>query len=465
MFRNNDLDLTDIGLGNGLATLHNDRLRYIADADKWAVWTGKRWKLDSRNVRFELAKAYVETLDDAVDAQEDDKARKAAAAALNRARSVSGLSAALKSASTVPAMATERKDWDNDPALLLTPDGVVDLRTGTSRPATPDDLMLRAASCAPGGDCPRWLQFLDEICTGDAELVAYLRACVGMSLYGEQRDQVVLICLGIGANGKSTFLDVLHEVFGELSRVAMPDLITAKRNDAHPTEIADLFGARLVICTEAKDGAIDESKIKRLTGGGTITARGIGQDPREDRLRMTLWVDGNAEPRIYGTDEGIWRRIKKLPFRAHFPAGDPRRDPMLREKLMAERSGILAWAIDACRDYLRDGLPACAAVDEATIDYRREQDILAEWLDVRCILDPREEISSAELWADAREWLEEAGTDRGWSQRRLTSELKKRNKIEPVKGTNGQRRLRGIGLRGHEIWGRSGRSKLGGDVH
>jgi hypothetical protein len=279
MFRNNDLDLTDIGLGNGLATLHGDRLRYIADADKWAVWTGRRWKLDTRNVRFELAKAYVETLDDAVDAQEDDKARKAAAAALNRARSVSGLSAALKSASTVPAMATERKDWDNDPALLLTPDGVVDLRTGTSRPATPDDLMLRAASCAPGGDCPRWLQFVDEICTGDAELVAYLRACVGMSLYGEQRDQVVLICLGIGANGKSTFLDVLHEVFGELSRVAMPDLITAKRNDAHPTEIADLFGARLVICTEAKDGAIDESKIKRLTGGGTITARGIGQDP------------------------------------------------------------------------------------------------------------------------------------------------------------------------------------------
>ena len=447
-YRDATIDLTEIGLGEGLASFAGDRLRYIAADDVWCVWMGSRWRIDDMLRRQEIAKAYAETLDAAIETIDDDRSRKAARASVNRARSVAGLRGMLASASSTPTIATLRDLWDADPFLLHTASGVVDLRNGSVRPATPGDLMLRSTCTPVGTGTPtRWLQFLEEITEGDAELVAYLRACVGMTLYGDQRDHVALLCLGIGANGKSTFLDTLREMLGELARVAMPDIITAKRNDPHPTEIADLFGARLVICTEAKDGAIDESKIKRLTGGGTITARGIGKDPRSEALRMTLWIDGNAEPRIYGTDEGIWRRVRKVPFRAHYPDGDPRRDPQLRDKLRAELPQIMRWAVDACVDYLRDGLPACAAVDDATRQYRQDQDVLAEWIETYCEIDPLATVQSGVLWASARDYLEEAGMSRGWSQRRLSAELCKRGICELRKGSGGRRELKGIKLR------------------
>ncbi len=447
-YRDATIDLTEIGLGEGLAAFARDRLRYIAADDVWCVWTGKRWRQDDVLARQEIAKAYAETLDAAVDTIEDDRAHKAARSAVNRARSVAGLRAVLASASSTTTIASRRELWDADPYLLHTASGVVDLRDGSIRPATPADLMLRSTRCAVGeGEPARWVQFLDEITCGDAELAAYLRACVGMTLFGDQRDHVALLCLGIGANGKSTFLDTLREMLGELARVAMPDIITAKRNDPHPTEIADLFGARLVVCTEAKDGAIDESKIKRLTGGGTITARGIGKDPRSETLRLTLWIDGNSEPRIYGTDEGIWRRVRKVPFAAHYPVGHEKRDPLLRDKLRAELPQILRWAIDACVDYLRDGLPACAAVDAATRQYRQDQDVLAEWIETFCKIDPTATTQSGVLWASARDYLEEAGASRGWSQRRLSAELCKRGICELHKGSGGRRELKGIKLR------------------
>jgi putative DNA primase/helicase len=446
-YRDDNIDLTDIGLGDGLATYAGDLLRHIAADDAWCVWDGKRWRLDDTLARQEVVKAYAETLDAAVDTIEDSKARGAAMRAVAKARSVGGMRAILASAASTPTMATRREEWDADPYLLHTASGVVDLRNGSVRPATPADMMLRSTKCAVGKGKPlRWLQFLDEIACGDKELIAYLRACVGMTLFGDQRDHVALLCIGIGANGKSTFLDILSAVMGELGRVSMPDLITHKRNDPHPTEIAALFGARLVVCTEAKDGAIDANKVKRLTGGGETTARGIGKDPRTETLRMTLWIDGNAEPRVYDTDEGIWRRLRKVPFRAHYPDGDPRRDPQLKDKLRAELPQITRWAIDACVDYLRDGLPDCAVVREATRTYRQDQDVLAEWIEACCKVDPGVSVQSGVLWASARDYLEEAGIARGWSQRRLSSELVKRGICELRKGAGGRRELRGITL-------------------
>ena len=446
-YRDERIDLTDIGLGDGLATYAANMLRHIAADDAWCVWDGKRWRLDDTLSRQEVVKAYVETLDAAIEGVDDAKAYAAASRSVAKARSVAGMRSILASAASTPAMATRREQWDADPYLLHTGSGVVDLRTGKIRPATPADMMLMSTRCEVGtGEPARWLQFLDEIACGDEELIAYLRACVGMTLYGDQRDHIALLCIGIGANGKSTFLDVLTALMGELGRVSMPDLITQKRNDPHTTEIEALFGARLVVCTEAKDGAIDANKIKRLTGGGETTARGIGKDPRTETLRMTLWIDGNAEPRVYETGEAIWRRLRKVPFRAHYPDDDPRRDPQLKAKLRAELPQITRWAIDACVDYLRDGLPDCAAVREATRAYRQDQDVLAEWIEACCTVDPGVSVQSGVLWASARDYLEEAGIARGWSQRRLSSELVKRGICELRKGSGGRRELRGITL-------------------
>ena len=157
-YRDATIDLTEIGLGEGLAAFARDRLRYIAADDVWCVWTGKRWRQDDVLARQEIAKAYAETLDAAVDTIEDDRARRAAHSSVNRARSVAGLRAVLTSASSTTTIASRRELWDADPYLLHTASGVVDLRDGSIRPATPADLMLRSTRCAVGeGEPARWV--------------------------------------------------------------------------------------------------------------------------------------------------------------------------------------------------------------------------------------------------------------------------------------------------------------------
>jgi len=240
-------------------------------------------------------------------------------------------------------------------------------------------------------------------------------------------------------------LGTLRSVLGEHARLAVPNLISWKSNEGHSTDSAHLFGARMVCVDEVKASALDESKIKRLTGGGEMTARYTHADNVTERLKMTLWIDGNAAPKIVGTDKGIWRRIKVIPFKAHFDPESPDCDKNLPETLRAEAPGILAWCVRAACDYLRNGLPKCAAVTQAVNEYQRDQDVLAEWLDICCDVSPDNDETSAQLWHSCNMYLERAGLDRGWHQRRMTEELKRRGIAEPIR-KGGARRLRGLRL-------------------
>jgi putative DNA primase/helicase len=446
-YKDQSLDLTDIGIGEIIADQHGDALRYIASADQWLTWNprDRRWRDDDVLERYELAKVTADTLMDGAHNVEDDKARKAAVAAAIKARAWGRMTSALSCAGTLPRIASRREWWDADPYLLHTASGIVDLRSGRVREANPGDLMRISTGVKVEGDCPRWERFLGEIFCGDKELMEYVRICCGMSLFGDQRDHVALFCLGIGSNGKSTFLGTLRSVLGEHARLAVANLISWKANEGHSTDSAHLFGARMVCVDEVKASALDESKIKRLTGGGEMTARFMHSNNVTERLKMTLWIDGNAAPKIVGTDKGIWRRIKVIPFKAHFDPESADCDKNLPETLRAEAPGILAWCVRAARDYLRNGLPHCAAVTHAVAEYQRDQDVLAEWLEICCDVSPGVDETSAQLWYSCQMYLERAGLDRGWHQRRMTEELKRRGIAEPIR-KEGARRLRGLCL-------------------
>lgn len=446
-YRDDRVDLTDIGVGEEIARQHANALRYIATDDQWLAWDADatRWRPDDLRERYELAKATAETLIDQADTVQGDKARKAAHAAAVGARGWGRLTSSLSSASTIPGIASRREWWDADPYTIHTASGIVDLRTGAIREATPADRMRISTGTEAAGACPRWQRFLREIFQGDEELIAYVRACCGMSLFGDQRDHVALFCLGIGSNGKSTFLGTLRSVLGEHARLAVPNLVSWKANESHTTDLAHLFGARMVCVDEVKAGALDESKIKRLTGGGEMTARFMHSNNVTERLKLTLWIDGNAAPKIVGTDKGIWRRVKVIPFKAHFDPDSPDCDKTLPETLRAEAPGILAWCVRAAVDYLRNGLPECEAVKDAVADYKRDQDVLAEWLEICCDVSPDHDETSAQLWHSCGMYLERAGLDRGWHQRRMTEELKRRGIAEPIR-KGGARRLRGLRL-------------------
>jgi putative DNA primase/helicase len=220
----------------------------------------------------------------------------------------------------------------------------------------------------PGGDCPRWLQFLDEITAGDTELQAYLRRVAGYCLTGITTEHVLFFCYGTGANGKSVFVNTLAGIWGDYAVVAPMETFTASKTDHHPTDLAMLRGARLVIAHETEAGRRwAESKIKTLTGGDRVAARFMRQDFFEFVRQFKLLIAGNHKPGLRGVDEAIRRRLHLIPFNVTIP--ESQRDPQLFDKLKPEWGGILQWAVDGCLEWQRTGLAPPAAVRKAIADY------------------------------------------------------------------------------------------------
>ena len=365
------------------------------------------------------------------------------------------VAAKLASASTVGGVerlaradrrhAATTEEWDADPWLLNTPGGVTDLKTGRMRPHERADRMTKITTATPGGDCPIWRRFLDEVTGGDKELQAYLQRMVGYALTGSTREHALFFLYGTGANGKSVFVNTLATILGDYATNAPMDTFMETRTDRHPTDMAGLRGARFVSAIETEQGRRwAESKVKNLTGGDKISARFMRQDFFEFFPQFKLFVAGNHKPAIRNIDEAMKRRLHLIPFTITVPP--ERRDKHLQQKLLAERDGILAWAVQGCLDWQRLGrLDPPQRVVEATEEYFEAEDALGRWLEERCVRTANAKSLTAELFNDWKQWAEAAGEFIG-SQRRFSDLLITRG-LEKWRNSLGVRGFQGIGLK------------------
>jgi len=227
---------------------------------------------------------------------------------------------------------------------------------------------------------------------------------------------------GGGANGKSTFIAVLQAMLGDYAKQAAPELLVSRGGDHHPTELADLFGARLVASVEVDDGKrLAESLVKQMTGGDKMKGRFMRADFFEWTPTHKVFLAANHRPEIRGTDYAIWRRINLVPFNVTIPEHE--RDLKLLDKLRAELPGILNWVIEGCLAWQRDGLGVPQAIRDATAEYRAEQDALADFLADRCVEDSLAWATFGALYQAYLGWCEAAGVTPLSSQgfgRRLT---------------------------------------------
>jgi len=226
-------------------------------------------------------------------------------------------------------------------------------------------------------------------------------------LTADIREQCLFLCHGAGKNGKSTFLKILRFVLGEYATAAAMRTFVVKRNDpAVNNDIAMLNGRRLVTAVETNEGQwLDEALVKSLTGGDPIPARFLNQEFFEMVPVFKLWFAMNHEPRIRGTDEGMWRRIRKIPFLVNFD-GD-RDDKELPAKLEAEAEGILAWAVEGCLEWIKGGLQTPEKVLSATKAYRAEQDTLGQFITEACVEGPDYRETTRALFDRYGKWCSE----------------------------------------------------------
>jgi putative DNA primase/helicase len=432
---------TELGYARRLVHVYGGHLRYVPAWRRWLVWDGNRWAHDSTGQTQRWMKAIARRITADAIAVQDGAERRAAMNLARRAESSAGVSGALTLAGTEAGVVVTPDDLDADPFLLNCTNGTLDLRTGQLRPHDPADLLTKmtGAAYSPGAAGTEFAKFLKHI-QPSQEMRDYLARLLGHALEGRQAEHIMGILWGTGANGKGTLTGAADRALGDYSDAADPDLLTARTFDAHPTGVADLFGLRLAILHESDHGRhLAEGTVKRLTGGDRVKARRMREDFWSFDPSHTFLMLTNHKPLISGTDEGIWRRLRLVPFDVVVPADQ--RDEELPAKLALELEAVLAWLVAGYQDWRKQGLADPAAVITATEEYRAESDALARFLDQRCMTHGS--VGSTELFTAWSKWCaaegEEAGTQTAFS-------ITLQNKGFDTYTSNGRKRWRGLGL-------------------
>ncbi|MDX2091219.1 MAG: phage/plasmid primase, P4 family [Kofleriaceae bacterium] len=400
---------TDTTNAEMFARQHGADLRWVSDWGTWVRYDGTRWIRMPSETMIKLAIDTVRSyyaLANGLDHDRRDEATKVAKHALAsetaaRLHSMIDLARGL--------LVAPASEFDQDTYVLNVPNGSIDLRTCLLRPHRREDMhtLMSPIAFDATAPAPLWEAFLARVLP-DVELRTFVQRYIGYCLTGDVGEQVFAFFHGRGANGKSTFLEVVQHVLGEYAKAGAPDLLLAKKGEAHPTEQADLKGARLVVCQEVEAGRQwAERNVKALTGGDTIKARFMRQDFFEFRPTHKFIVSANPRPKVRGQEEAIWRRIKLVPFEVTIPEAE--RDPGLPRKLKAEAPGILAWAVRGCLAWQHGGLGAPSAVDKATAAYRDEQDHLGRFVEERCELAAGAFVATSDLFTAYTSWCTRTG--------------------------------------------------------
>ncbi|HEY1956030.1 MAG TPA: phage/plasmid primase, P4 family [Polyangiaceae bacterium] len=424
-------------------------LRHVPKWNKWLTWDRARWTespqralaaavqtarmmLDEATTEIERAKLAFEdvrTHDEEDDERKDaenklDRAEKAYSWAA-RSQNRNGIHAMLDVAATHKDVETFHEALDQHPLKLNVANGTIDLVTGELGPHIREDLFTMVAPVAfdSTAKCPTWDAFLERAMAGDRMMILYLQRIAGYLLTGSVKEHALFFFYGGGANGKTTFTNTLMRLLGDELAGPMPrDMLFAKSE--HATREASLFRRRLAVASEVGEGKrLDESFVKDITGGDVISARRMREDFWSFFPTHKIVMFGNHKPIITGGDDGIWRRIRLIPWLVQIPEAE--RDQSLPEKLAAELPGILNWAIAGCLEWQRIGLTPPESALEATSTYRAEQDSLGEFF---AMLEfgpdhPEFRVTRAKLRATYEAWCEEEGRQ-PLGARRFTDRLR-----------------------------------------
>ena len=317
-------------------------------------------------------------------------------------------------------------ELDADANNLCTPEGIVNLRTGEIRPAIKGvDLNTRQTSVSPRTmETPLWSNFLKEVIE-DEERIAYIQELFGAALFGDSRFHVLPVFVGTGANGKSTIIDVMAGILNDYAATMPENFLLDTTGNAHPTDIARLRGVRLAVASETRpDGKFNESRVKMLTGGDTLSARFMGQNFFDFKPTHTLFMAVNHLPEVKSGGDGFWRRLRKIDFRKTIPV-EKRKENLAQLLIEEEGAGILQWMIEGAVRVTNQGFSEPESVKMATQSYRHEEDHIAKFIDERTIIADTASVTKVSLFNAYREWCYENG-EKPVTQNNLTREVKGR---------------------------------------
>jgi putative DNA primase/helicase len=455
-----DFGFHDTGNARRFVAACGRDVRFCCDTRKWRVWSGRRWDPDGGGRVEMLAKeAMALFLLQAVQCR-DATVEKFANNSLNAVR----IRNLLDLAKSEPEICIDKSPevFDRHSMLLNVRNGTLDLRTFTLHPHNREHFITKLVhhDYVPDAECPRFLAFVHEImgfspeCSeGELErideMVRFLQRTFGYSLTGDVSEKKVFCLFGQGNNGKTTLLEIPRRVLKEYSTQILIDTLAQKRfgeSNFSLADLADLQGARFVTTSEGEAGQrLAAAKLKYLSAGmGRIKSCRKYENFVEFDATCKLFLDSNFRPAVRVDDVAVWNRLRCIPFTVTIP--QERIDPHLADRILEEEAeGVLAWMVEGCRLWQREGLGNPEAIREAQEEWRGENDPLRDFVADRCVLAENARVASTALWASYESWCREMG-EKFPATRRTFGECLKRLGCEPGRSHGGERVWKGIGL-------------------
>lgn len=390
-YESGELQFTDVTNSNYFIKAYGNRLRYCKLWNKFLIWNGSCWEIDNNGTVEEWVLDFIHCMYRGIRVIKDPRLAAAFEKHLIRSESYRKLQSLIGICQMSKEIKVSDTQLDTHHYIFNTKNCSMNLLRGKEKECDIKDLSTKCSSFIYDKDalCPNWDKFLCQIFNNDMDLIHFIQKAVGYALTGDISEQCLFILWGTGANGKSTFLNVLQELFGDYACSAATDTFMHKHYE-QSNDIARLRGMRLVTTSEVEQGkALSESLIKQITGEDVLTARFLYGEYFSFKPTFKIFMATNHKPRITGCDEGIWRRIKLIPFTVTISKAD--RDKDLTKKLIAENSGIFNWVLKGYNMWKKEGLNEPQAVVNANAEFRFDMDSVGSF--VKDVIVSQEDIN------------------------------------------------------------------------
>ena len=424
--------------------LHRGRFLYDHAAGLWYERAGHHWELDTREAALagvsDVAGLYLAEMrrqawarikaEKAGQTKAADTAKSLETALGRRVRDLQTIrrkQAVLHLARAgADSLGITGDEWDADTWALPVANGIIGLQTGAFRNGEPSDYFKAYAPTEWQGidaPAPVWEACLLSTFAGNAELVAFIARLCGYAVTGQTSEAVLPILWGAGRNGKTVFLQAVGGVLGaDLAGPIESEMLLETRftrpSGGPSSDLLHLRGRRLAWLSETNESRrLNAGKAKLFTGGDLLTGR-APYAARQVTWKPThkIFLLTNHRPKADAQDFALWQRVLLIPFTQIFLTNpDPEKpnerkaDLHLAEKLMAERPGILAWLVQGCLAWQREGLNPPDSVKAATAEYKAAEDTLATFRAERCIEGPSRQVRAGELYSAYKAWSEANG--------------------------------------------------------
>lgn len=438
---------TDLGNAERFARRWKGAVRYCHGRKKWLIWSKSRWAWDENGRIERMAKMVVRDLYAEAAKHKDTDERYQLSTHARNSEKASAIANMLRLAQSEDGIPVALEELDANPLLLNCENGTVDLSTGKLKPHDQADLITKLCPCSYDrlSRSSVWEKFLADSTAGDQSLMDYIQRAAGYAIHGEATERALFFTYGPPGSAKSTLIDALGAMLGDYHMATSPDTwLVQAQTGGNRGDLVRLAGSRLVTAVEFKEGSkFDEALIKSVTGGDAVTAAAKYEAEVTIQPTFTLWFAANDSPAIRSGDEGMWARMRRIPFNHVIPK--EQQDKSIKRQLKNDptcRAAVLAWAVAGFTKWQAEGLGSAPAIEQSTKEYQEEMDPIRDFIEGELVFHPDADSTPKEIRLAYDQWAKEEGVKKTLGRKAFQKAIEDRG--AKYTATNGKRKVLGV---------------------